>query len=1282
MKRVLSLFAGILILPTLALCQETRGTIQGVVKDPQGGLVAGATIVVNNSDTNVPVTLKTDVAGRFQAVLLLPGNYSVSAEAPGFKKMVRTGIELQLSDVREVEITLQVGAISESVTVTSEAPLVDAGRTDSGRTLDERSVQDLPVMANTVFTMIRYSAGVQGGGPPVLLGPHSTQGGSDYNNGTGVGGNAWTIDGAVNDGNARYTANLPSVESVSEVKVLTTTFDGSFGHSTGLGVAVSTKTGSNQFHGTASENYWNQRWQAANLFTKQNYYKNIAAANAANNPTKAAQLAAQPIQPAGHSNLWSVNATGPIWIPKVFNGRNKVFFSFAYNGEKDAKPEESSTYPRVVPTAANKKGDFSDLLGVAISPQNYQLYDPLSVKADTARPGHYIRTPIPGNILPGQYTNMGKKFYDNYAKYWPDPNNWFDKTTTPNNNPFLAITTPYNWTYNQYSGRTDVNLGAKTRMFGRFSQNHFVEYRGDWTIDIIRGLNNQNSAGSGVARDDQNGVLDIVHTLSANTLVHASFSISNWSSQATVLNTPFEFKPSDVGLPKYLDDKCALTRCYLPWMNVSGYAQNGISGIPNPVYNRFNTENADLYYNHEKHALRFGVDIRQQIRSIHAGNNDGQYTFNNNFFRQCDDACASGNYSAGGIGLSWASFMMGLPTGISISGNDSSYVKNPYYAWFAQDTWRVTPKLTLTLSLRMEYEQGATERYNRWISGYDKNAVLPISSLAEAAYAKNPIPELPASQFKVLGGPLYAGTPGAPERAWGAQLMFLPRVGFGYQLNSKTVIRGGYGVYYDTLNVNAISFGPNQTGYSRGTNPTITTDNGVNWLIGDPKNGISPLNDPFPARAAFGGSRFDVPLGNALGNMALVGNTGSNNGAWTYPAEKHPRMQRWRAGIERQIGTHDVVEAAYEGSFTSDLNINTSLSGIPSSFYNMTNVRPTVACSATVTSNCLQDTNLAANVTNPFAIANFASLASSNPVVYQDMTTKGFYTSGTITKANLLRAFPSGNINISNPVGKARSHSFQLSLNHRFSRGLTANFAYTAMLAKQATSYFQPWLINDPTFPQVPYWQRGGASPHRIAATFVYDLPFGKGRQWIHNAIASQVVGGWTLSGIYEYSPGGLLNFGSVTNGVLTGSYFYYGDPNQIKIDNPTFDHYFNTAGCVASAAAAGPGDIVITNGGPCTQGWEKRSGFGPGTYQMRSFPLNVDGLRGPGYQQWNASISRNFKIRERLTFQARLDALNVFNHSFVAGPNTTTTSSQFGQITGGAANLNRFIQIQGHIRW
>src|ERR1039457_5655965 len=175
MKRIACLVAAIIMLAGIAGAQESRGTIQGTIKDPQGGAVPDAMVLITNTGTGTSVHLKSNATDRYAAPLLLPGTYSVSAEAPGFKKIVRSGVVLQLSDVMDVDVALQIGAATESVTVTSEAPLVEASRTDSGRVLDDRSIRDLPVMANSIVTMIQYGAGVQTGGPPILLGPHRSE---------------------------------------------------------------------------------------------------------------------------------------------------------------------------------------------------------------------------------------------------------------------------------------------------------------------------------------------------------------------------------------------------------------------------------------------------------------------------------------------------------------------------------------------------------------------------------------------------------------------------------------------------------------------------------------------------------------------------------------------------------------------------------------------------------------------------------------------------------------------------------------------------------------------------------------------------------------------------------------------------------------------------------------------------------------------------------------------------------------------------------------------------
>ncbi len=1310
MRRLSCLVAVALGLAAVAGAQESRGTIQGAVKDPQGAIVAGASVTITNTDTRTTVGLKTSAVGRYIAPLLMPGPYVVSVECAGFKKEVRPGIALLTGDVMDVDFTLQVGAITEAVTVTAETPMLDVTHTDTGMVLDDRTVRDLPVMTNVVTSMIQFAPGVNAGfGASQLLGPHSTQGGSDYNNGSGVGGNTWTIDGAFSNGTGRNTSLLPSVSSVSEVKIVNNTFDGSFGHTLGLGITVTTKSGTNDFHGDASENYWSQRWQGSNLFTKQQYYKNIDGLVSRGDTAGAAAALEQPIQPSGHSHLYGFTATGPFYVPHLFNLRNRMFWSLSYNGEHDAKPETANSYARVVPSAADKTGNFSDLLKVTSDGLNYQLFDPFSVKVDPGRSGtHYIRTPLSGNVLPASYANMGAPFYKNYTKYWPDPNNWFNQaiaqnagcpsTGNCNSADFMGITTPYNWLFGQWAGRSDINLTDKLRVFGRFTRNHFVEYRSDWTYFIVPGYNNSGANGTGVTRDDQNGVLDFVYTVSPSTLLHAASSVSNWMSYSTTLPYAFQFKPSDAGLPSYLDGYCG-NLCYLPQMNIGGYATNGISGTIAPQYNRFFDYNADVYHNRGNHQFRAGADFRQQTRSVHNGNSDGTYGFGNTYFRQYDDGGPNGNYNAATLGLSWASFMTGLPTSASLSNNASYMTSNQFAAWFVQDTWRVKPRFTFTLSLRAEWENGAKGTHDNWISGWNATAPLPISAAAQAAFAANTasqVPELPASQFVVTGGPLYAGTQGAPSRAWDSQLMWLPRVGFGFQLDKKTVIRGGYGLYYDTLDVNALTYGENQTGYSVGTSTTFTTTQGVTWG----NNGIcgawcnagttltSPLTDPFPARATSGGTRFNVPVYNAYGLMGLLAlSNGPSN--WTIPASKHPRMQRWRFGIERQLTNHDVVSFGYTGAFTSNLNINVNASALPASFYYRGAARPvnssgaTILCTSGVTqataNGCLEDTNLGANVPNPFNIGNLSSLQSGNSQLYSALSSVGsFFTSATISKATLLRPYPSSNLTVGMPLGHERETEFDLSVNHRFSRGLVANFAYTYFDSRFANSFLQAWNPFDSTNPQAPIWQPNNINPHRVTATWVYDLPFGNSRRWVHNKYAAFFAGGWTVAGNYVWSMGTLIGLPNT---------FYSGDLSSVKVANPAIGQWFNTAGCVLPGQTLGSGDVVVPLGQPCTAGWEKRTAMQLGAFQARIMPLYLDGLRNPNVGQLNGSLMRDFRFNVKdhpITLQVRGDMLNVANHSFLGGVNTGPTSGvgTFGAITSGSTVLNRFIQVQGHIRW
>jgi hypothetical protein len=572
--------------------------------------------------------------------------------------------------------------------------------------------------------------------------------------------------------------------------------------------------------------------------------------------------------------------------------------------------------------------------------------------------------------------------YDAITKLYPKENNPQPAGQNPVNN-YLASNTPYNWDYKAFSNRIDYMLNDKWRMFGRWSYNNFgPEDRGDWTYESARGLNV-----GGLVRNNKSAGIDVVFTQNSSTLWDLNIAMDQFR-EGNIQPTALSYKPSDIGLPAYLDQKAGADHI-LPLMNISGYTQISPGGITTWTRTRPITIKLERTQTVGQHTLRSAIDARYMFRTGGGGGNtSGNFTFNNTYTRKDDD----GNAPNSNLGQAWAAFILGIPAGgMSVNTPDNYAMFTPYYGAFVQDSWRVSKKLTLNLGLRMEWEGGSTERYNRMIAGMDLAASLPISAAAQAAYAANPIPELSAANFKVVGGSLYAGSNGQPRELSKGQVMWLPRFGVAYQLNSKTVIRGGYGIYYDTINV--LNFGPDQSGYSRGTGTTLSTDFGQTWnpLFGSNSPGLygSPLKDPFPVRSD--GSRFDIPTRDALGLMAKFG----RGFGFTDYNQDHARQQRWRIGFQRQIGGSTVLDVAYAGSYSDELALGQKLDYLPGQYWNTTNVR-----------NDAIATNLNSNVTNPFLLKNFASLQQTNPLIYQDMSTQGFYTSATIRKSQLLRCSP------------------------------------------------------------------------------------------------------------------------------------------------------------------------------------------------------------------------------------------------------------------------------------
>jgi hypothetical protein len=1214
----------------VAHAQETRGTISGIVVDEQGTAVPGATITVLNVDTNVSNVLTTSSSGYYEASLLLPGNYRVTAELQGFKTSVRDGIILSVAQQATVQMRLEVGAISESVTVTGEAPILDTSVVTTGQNLDRRTVESLPMFANMPVLLTRFVAGVNSSADvPYVAQGFVNRTSSDTSSPGGVGGNEWTIDGATNNGSDRRLASSPNSDMIQEVRIETANFDASFGHSTGLGISMMTRSGTNTMHGSLNYQYWNNQWNAPRYFAKRNYYSNIEQARARGNDALADSLASQKINPIGKSTNIASTVGGPIMRDKLF-----VFVNYSFNA--DDRPANPTNH--TIPTEANLRGDFSNLL--AIDPVRYQIYDPLTVKPDPGRPGFFIRDPFPGNIIPPD--RIINPMYQHYVKFLPTANN---NPTDPRQEPtsnYIVRTYTDPIKSQIYGARVDYNHSNTHRFFGRWSGSHFIEGLDDWTYQSAA-IHSEDMKRTTLA-----GTGNWTWIKSATTVLDTQLS-ANAFHEGGDRKTLATIKSADVGLPSYLDEKCAASdsvrtgstrggSCALPIVtfgtgtgNYQQFGKNAAQG-----YDTLNIQfNMNVTHVRNEHTLRFGTDVRRHSRTgFNPLASQGSYTFDNTYTRRYSD---NSLYTPGNLGLSWAAFMLGIPTVSTLNTPTDYATSSPYYSGYFQEAWRVTPKLTANFGLRFEFEQGMTERDDRMIVGFDPDFAPAVADAAVAAYARRPEPELPVSAFdaNLRGGAIYAGSNGQSSRAWKSQAMWLPRVSMAYQANEGMVLRGGYGIYYDTLNATAIT--PNQLGFSTVTSVPSSNDFGQTWVSGNPRGGVSPLTNPFPVRAD--GTRFVAPTGNALGGDFVTGQS------FTYGNldRDHARMQRWRAGVQKELGRNMAIEVAYVGSFADNVDVG-GANGVrqdilPEQYWNHTQMRNTALASS-----------MNANVPNPFFIGNFDALRQSNPALYNHLAAQALFTSPTIPKHRLLRPYP--HLSVGNnglgaaalPLGKVRTHSLEVSFQRRFSQGLSLNASYVGMRAEEFLD-----IINE--YEQAPtQWVTSQqARPHRVTAGTVFELPFGRGRAFLNNGgLLGMILGGWQTSHTFEWQPGPLLQFGNV---------FFYGDVNDIALGDPTLDRWFNV-----------------------DAGFERSSTRVPADFQERLFPLRIDGLRRDQTLLLNSTISRTFPLKGRMNFQVRLDAANSLNRQHFANPSLTPTATDFGRVTANANTEPRFLTLIGKI--
>ena len=1130
----------------VSFSQGDRGLLTGIVRDPSGAAVAAAVIRAVHKDTNVPTHTETNTEGNYSLSTLLPGEYTVTVDKSGFRKFERDGIHLAVNDRLTLNVSLELGGMTEKVIVKGDAPLLETTSSSLGTLIDHRRLTELPLYYGNPMMLQFQAPGITWNAPMHYQAPWDTSGAALTSvNGGQQHGIDFQVDGVANGRRDNNITYVPSVEFVQEYKVDTLSYDAAQGHG-GAWVNASLKSGTNQIHGTVY-NYFQNKNLNANSF-----FQNLAG------------------QPKGDFDYmrWQASAGGPAI-------KNKTFW---FGGIERIRPGSTSARTFTVPTVAEKNGDFAALLALG---SQYQLYDPFTTK--NAGNGRFTRSPFPGNIIPtSRITPLAKAV----LKYYPDPNGAPSPTREGLNN-FLHKEGYNQNDYTSISARVDHNISDKDRIFGRFGYNNVVLNENGY--DFAKGA----SAGTN-PRGGKVFALDYTRIFNSNTVLDLRYGFTR-SINLQVSDTE-GFDLSSLGFPKSLSDQLWFHQFPSIGFGSNSFTTTNIL-VPSYSYGTVNSFIASLSRTRGRHFLRMGYDFRDSLNTNGTHNGEGGvFNFTGAYFNGPLDNAST----PPAVASSLAGLLLGVSTNSYVNRNASFAGTVHTHGLYFQDDWKVSDRLTLNIGLRYEYESAPVERYDRAVRGFDFNASSPVEAAAKAAYAKNPVPELPVDQFRVKGGLTFLGVNGQPRTLYNAPKKdFMPRVGFAYSLNSNTVLRGGYGIYFSQLGLTVRSF--NQTGFSSVTNHVPTLDNGQNF--------VSTLANPFP-------NGLLAPVGAGGG---LVTNLGQNI-SFTNPDLRAPYDQRWSFGMQRVLPGGFRIDTSYVGSRGTGIEISRNVNYTPAQFLSTSPVRDQPVID-----------RLSRNYPNP--------MAGLLPGTSLDGTNVAF--------SRLMLAYPQfGNVTTSNSQGYAWYHSLQTRIERRFDQGFTLLGAWTWSKNMEATGFLNASDLRPERVIS------GNDRTHRFTGSGIYELPFGRGRHWMNSApkAVDGIFGGWQLSGNYTWQTGEPLGL---------GDFIFYGDPTKIVLPNSerNREHWFNTAGFETNTAKQRSNAIRYTS--------SRFSG-------LRAAPINTLDL----------SAIKKVKIRERFTFETRVEALSALNHQPFDVPNTSVTAGTFGTVTGTKGFTTRRIQIALYLRF
>jgi hypothetical protein len=1252
--------AMIVMAANLGWAQLYSSSIAGVVEDPTGAVVRNAAVTLTDVTTNFKYRATTDNAGRYIFRSLQPSLYSLKVEASGFAAEQIDSITLNINADVAQDVHLRVGQKSETVTVSEGgAAQVESEDASTGQTIDRKFVNDLPLIGRAVMDLAFLAPGV------------SQPTGDTYQPG-GYGGvaNNFVSEGSRNaqadvllDGvsTTNYDQNsgwvdplyIPSVDAVQEFKIQQTNFSAEFGFSGATVINVVTRSGTNKLHGSLYE-FWRN-----NILNANSYFN-----DAQGIPT-----------PPYHWNDFGGTVGGPIV-------KDKLFFFFDYEGSREITPTSKIA---AVPTLLERQGNLGEictaasdsagngsfaasgsLAGECVDPngaflQSGQIYDPYSIDPvlsqggnpyhDNFIPNNNIATyASPGNanapwIVPNVAGNLFSPVVQAIfaANLIPNPN---ISTGSPNynlrNSNFISTAGNIN-----YGNSFDVKLDY------RFTPSDLVNFRvshawGNSQAANLFGTDFDVDTQGPSSGFDWSGAISYNHTFSPKTLFTASLGyIYNY---AHTLGPDASWNPTSIGMPADLVTGGVASP---PALKLDSYATDDPSG--NSTYGGQPWSTllyaqdvsqlvASVSHSVGAHELKFGGEIRlHRINFTQWELPGGRWEFNQNATDQ--------QFNNGGDAM--ASFLIGYGTGWdAYSIPASPATENFQYAGFVQDNWHVNNRLTLNLGLRYDVDVPRTERHNR-MTYFDPNVASPVASATGC--------DGDPSCANLKGAFEYAGMDGNPRTAYDTYFGAIgPRLGLAFRINDRTVLRGGYGIYYDPSKGGAAGIGSGGFGFAG-----YDDQNSPYAFVSPPNlpqaypNSVDVLGQP--AGTAFTGT----VIGNKYGSSWGIGELPSGAAVPVRTFDVLPREQSWSFGIEREVGWNVLVDAEYIGKKGSNLYMggdNYSLNHLPDSI---------------ATEYLTQSATLNGNVAIPAPLASAVQSVTTNTT---GSYSNGFW-GGQWPAYNGYLPYPQygttswgGNLlqNVDPPIANSIYNGFTLRVEKRFSQGLQFLGTYTNQKSiDNASIAGNSEYINGTAGSALAQVQ----DPNCIACerslsqfdvsqiaqfSAIYALPFGRGKQFGGgmDKWADTAFGNWQVNGVYRWDSGlPLLLYLSGGTSVPT-----FG--NQRPDLNAPLER--------ASNWSPGSGSTSYFSCGECTT-----EATAPAPYALGTAPRVLPNIRAPGTNNLSASIFKEFPLQflEGARLQFRAESFNVFNHVQFAAPNTTVGGGAFGQIFS-QANSPRILQL------